>query len=319
MSATSSLSASAASGAHAPSSLGAHAPRFAMDEGFAERRKRQHRAERLFIVVAIGAISIALGVLVLLLGTVLIDGLDRLNYQFLTSFPSRFAERAGLYSALVGSVYMMLLTGVIAVPLGVCAAIYLEEYAPQNRLTRLIELNLINLAGVPSIIFGILGLQLFVRMLGFDRSLIAGACTMSLLILPIIVIASREAIRMVPKALRDASLALGATKLQTITHHVLPIAFPNILTGCILAFSRALGETAPLITMGALTYVAFLPDGLLSPFTVIPIQTFNWISRPQAEFHANAAAAIIVLLVVLLVLNSAAIFLRNRLQRQAVD
>jgi phosphate transport system permease protein len=199
------------------------------------------------------------------------------------------------------------------------AAVYLEEYAPQNRVTRIIELNLVNLAGVPSILFGILGLQVFVRTLDMGRSLLAGALTMSLLILPVIVIASREALRNVPRNLRDASLALGATKLQTIRSHVLPVAFPNILTGCILAFSRALGETALLITMGALTYVAFIPDGLFSPFTVLPIQTFNWISRPQTAFHANAAGGIVVLLVVLLIFNGAAIFLRNRIQQKQTD
>lgn len=288
-------------------------------EAFQLRRDRQRKVERLFVAVALSCVSLVLGVLLLLLGKVLFDGAMRIDSGFLTSFPSRFAEKAGVYSALMGSVYLMLLTGVIAVPLGVGAAVYLEEYAPQNRITRIIELNLVNLAGVPSIIFGILGLQLFVRILNLDRSLLAGALTMSLLILPIIVIASREAIRMVPKSLRDASLALGATKLQTVRCHVLPVAFPNILTGCILAFSRALGETAPLITMGALTYVAFAPDSLFSPFTALPIQTFNWISRPQAPFHTNAAAAIVILLVVLLLLNGAAIFLRNRLQRKLAD
>ncbi len=286
---------------------------------FQERRAKQRRFERIFVGVALACLCFALGVLLLLIGKVLFDGIARIDGDFLTSFPSRFAEKAGIYAALVGSVYLMLLTGAIAVPLGVGAAVYLEEYAPRNRLTRIIELNLVNLAGVPSIIFGILGLQLFVRVLGLDRSLLAGALTMSLLILPIIVITSREAIRMVPKSLRDASLALGATKLQTIAHHVVPVAFPNILTGCILAFSRALGETAPLITMGALTYVAFVPDGFLSPFTVLPIQTFNWISRPQASFHTNAAAAIIILLAVLLLLNSIAIYLRSRLQRPLSD
>jgi phosphate transport system permease protein len=285
----------------------------------ASRRERLKRQERAFELFALACLSAALVVLALLIFKVLFDGVERVNYGFLSSFPSRFAEKAGLYSALVGSFYLMALTGVIAVPLGVGAAVYLEEYAPQNRVTRLIELNLVNLAGVPSIIFGILGLQVFVRSMDMGRSLLAGALTMSLLILPVIVIAAREALRNVPRSLRDASLALGATKLQTIRSQVLPVAFPNILTGCILAFSRALGETAPLITMGALTYVAFIPDGLFSPFTVLPIQTFNWISRPQTAFHANAAGAIVVLLVVLLIFNGVAILLRNRIQQKQPD
>ena len=283
------------------------------------RRRRLRLLERCFELFALVCLTMALAVLGLLVVKVCFDGAQRVSPQFLLSFPSRFAEKAGLYSALIGSLYLMILTGIIAVPLGVGAALYLEEYAPNNRLTRLIELNLVNLAGVPSIIFGILGLQVFVRTMGLGRSLLAGALTMSLLILPVIVISSREALRNVPRALRDASLALGATKLQTIWHHVLPVAFPNILTGCILAFSRALGETAPLITMGALTYVAFIPDSLFSPFTVLPIQTFNWISRPQASFHANAAGAIVVLLAVLLVFNGAAVLLRNRIQRKQTD
>jgi phosphate transport system permease protein len=283
------------------------------------RRERLRKSERAFEILALACLSVALMALAILIAKILFDGGGRVSFQFLSSFPSRFPEKAGLYAALVGSFYLMALTGCIAVPLGVGAAVYLEEYAPQNRMTRLIELNLVNLAGVPSIIFGILGLQVFVRTLDMGRSLLAGALTMSLLILPVIVIASREALRNVPRNLRDASLALGATKLQTIRSHVLPIAFPNILTGCILAFSRALGETAPLITMGALTYVAFIPDGLFSPFTVLPIQTFNWISRPQTAFHANAAGGIVVLLVVLLIFNGAAIFLRNRIQQKQTD
>jgi phosphate transport system permease protein len=207
-----------------------------------------------------------------------------------------------------------MVTAAIAVPLGIGAAVYLEEYAGRNRFTRLIELTIVNLAGVPSIIFGLLGLQLFVRWADLGRSLLAGALTMSLLVLPVIVMATREALRAVPAQLRDASLALGATKWQTIRIQILPVAFPGILTGCILALSRAIGETAPVVTIGALAYVAFLPDGLASPFTVIPIQAFNWISRPQTAFHENAAAAIVVLLMILVSLNSIAIWLRYKLQ-----
>jgi len=244
------------------------------------------------------------------------DGLPRLSWQFLTSFPSRFAEKAGIYSALVGSAYLMVLIGIFSIPLGIGAAIYLEEYAPNNRFTRFIELNIANLAGVPSVIYGILGLELFVRIANFERSLLSGALTMSLLILPVIIIASREAVKSIPGSIREAALALGATKSQIVFTQIIPIAFPGILTGCILAFSRAIGEAAPLITLGALTYIPFLPDGVFSPFTVLPIQAFNWVSRPQDSFHQNAAAAILVLLIVLLLLNSAAIWLRYKFQRR---
>lgn len=272
--------------------------------------------DALFQMAALLAVSLGVLVLVVLVIDILIDALPRLNLKFLTSFPSRRPEEAGIKSALAGTFYLMVLTGVITAPLGVAAAIYLEEYAPINRLTRLIELNIANLAGVPSIVYGLLGLELFVRWMRLDRSVLAGALTMSLLILPVIIIASREALRAVPASIRDGALALGATKWQAIWRHVLPLALPGILTGQILAFSRAIGETAPLITIGALTFIAFLPTGPLSPFTVLPIQAFNWISRPQTEFHQNAAAAIVVLLVLLLILNAGAIWLRSRLQRR---
>jgi phosphate transport system permease protein len=282
------------------------------DTRFARRR----RAELAFQGIALVAVTLALLVLATLLVDVLIDALPRLNKQFVTSFPSRRPTQAGALSAIVGSFYLMILTAVLAIPLGIGAAVYLEEYAPVNRLTRFIELNIANLAGVPSIIYGLLGLQLFVRWMRFDRSLLAGAATMALLILPVIVIAAREALKTVPMSIREASLALGATKWQTIRRQVLPLALPGILTGIILALSRAIGETAPLITIGALTYVAFLPDSLKSPFTVLPIQAFNWISRPQTEFHTNAAAAIVVMLTMLILMNAVAIWLRNRFQRR---
>lgn len=274
------------------------------------------RAEKGFQLIALLAVSATLLVLAVLLVDVFLDGRQRLTWDFLSNFPSRHAEKAGALSAIVGSLCMMGLTGVIALPLGVGAAVYLEEYAPQNRLTRFIELNIINLAGVPSIIYGLLGLQVFVRYAKLERSLIAGALTMSLLILPVLVISTREAIRRVPMSIREAALALGATRWQTVQGHVLPISLPGILTGVILAFSRAIGETAPLITIGALTYVAFLPDGLRSAFTVLPIQIFNWVSRPQEAFHANAAAGIVLLLVMLLTMNAAAIYLRIRFQKR---
>lgn len=272
--------------------------------------------ERAFRAAAMASLAVALGGLAVLLLDALVDGAGRLSYQFLTSYPSRKPEQAGVLSPLVGSVYLILLTAVFALPIGVGAAIYLEEYARRHWFSRLIEVNITNLAGVPSIIYGLLGLELFVRAMKLERSLMAGALTMALLVLPIIIISAREAMRTVPPSIREASYALGASRWQTIYHQVLPLAFPGILTGSILAFSRAIGEAAPLITIGALTYIAFLPDGLLSPFTVLPIQIFNWVSRPQRGFHINAAAAIIVLLVVLFLLNALAVYLRQRHQKR---
>ena len=272
--------------------------------------------EHIFVSLCLGAIALPLIVLLVLIGDVVMDGAQRIGWDFLTSYPSRKPELAGILPALVGSVYVIGLTGIIALPLGVGAAIYLEEYGTDSWLAQVIEVNIANLAGVPSIIYGLLGLELFVRASGMGRSVIAGACTMALLILPIIIIASREALRTVPFSLREGSLALGASRWQTIWQVVLPMAFPGILTGSILAMSRAIGETAPLIMMGALTYIAFLPTGLDSPFTVLPIQIFNWVSRPQHGFIADAAAGIMVLLVTLLLLNALAIYLRNRLQRR---
>jgi phosphate transport system permease protein len=272
--------------------------------------------ELIFQGLALLSISLAIVVLLVLLFDVLRDALPRLRPEFLTNFPSRHASEAGVKSALVGSLWLMSLTALISGPLGVGAAIYLEEYAPVNRLTRLIELNIANLAGVPSVVYGLLGLEIFVRVLRLERSVLAGACTMSLLILPVIILSSREALRAVPMSIRHGARALGATQWQAVYRHVLPLAMPGIMTGLILAFSRAVGETAPLITIGALTFIAFLPENPLSPFTVLPIQAFNWISRPQEAFHQNAAAAIVVLLGLLLLLNSAAIFLRMRFQKR---
>jgi len=272
--------------------------------------------ERIFKVAAVVALLFALGTLAALLLDVLVDGARRLNWQFLTSFPSRKPEQAGIFSALVGTVSLMILTALFALPVGVGAAIYLEEYAKQGWFSRLVEINIANLAGVPSIIYGLLGLELFVRAMGLGRSLLAGALTMAILVLPIIIISSREAIRTVPPSIREASYALGASRWQTIWHQVLPLAFPGILTGSILAFSRAIGEAAPLITIGTLTYIAFLPDSLLAPFTVLPIQIFNWVSRPQKGFFAAAASGILVLLVVLLLMNALAVYLRQRYQKK---
>lgn len=267
----------------------------------------------------LAALLFGLTALAVLLIDVFGDGWPRLSWGFLTSYPSRRAEAAGIYPALVGSIYLISLTALIAVPIGVAAAVYLEEYGRRSPIERLIEINIANLAGVPSIIYGLLGLSLFVRTLGFGRSLLAGAATLALLVLPVVILTSREALGAVPKSLREGSYALAATKWQTIWNQVLPVALPNILTGLILALSRAIGETAPLIAIGALTYVPFLPDSIWSPFTVLPIQTFNWISRPQADFAENAAAAIVVLLVVLFAMNGLAVWLRDHFQRRSAS
>jgi phosphate transport system permease protein len=282
------------------------------------RRQLDARKRRggVFIGLGILSIVIALGVLAVLVIDVLVRGLPWLDVGFITNFDSRFADRAGLWAGLVGSIWMIGLTILFALPIGVMAAIYLEEYAGVNPVTTFIRINITNLAGIPSIIYGLLGLQIFVRYFGLGRSVLAGALTMALLVLPIVIVASQEAIRAVPPSLRQASFALGATKWQTVWHHVLPAAFPGILTGNILAASRAIGETAPLIAIGALTYLRYVPDDPLDLFTVLPIQIFNWISKPQDEFHDLAAAGIIVLLVVLLGLNGIAIFLRQRLRRR---
>lgn len=279
-------------------------------------RKSEKTAERLFAAVCMAAIVLPLLVLAVLIADVTLDGLTRLSAQFLSGYPSRDSEKAGILPALTGSLFVVLTTATIALPLGVGAAIYLEEYGRRNRLANFIEVNIANLAGVPSIIYGLLGLELFVRVLGMGRSVIAGACTLALLVLPVVILSTREALATVPNALREGAMALGATKWQATRRVVLPMAMPGILTGTILSIARALGETAPLITIGALTYVPFLPDGLSSPFTVLPIQIFNWVSRPQKGFVLNAAAGIIVLMTILLSLNAAAIFLRNRYQKR---
>ncbi len=239
-----------------------------------------------------------------------------LDLQFLSSFPSRFVEKAGIKSALWGSCWLMGLTALFSIPVGVGAAVYLEEFAQPSKLNTFVEINIANLAGVPSIVYGMLGLAIFVRGLGFGRSVLAGAATMSLLILPFIIVASREALRTVPLSIRHAAYALGATPWQTVRGHVLPAALPGILTSIILGLSRAIGETAPLIMIGALTYVAFVPEGPLDAFTALPIQIFNWASRPQAAFHELAAAGIIVLLAALLSMNAVAVFIRYRFARK---
>ena len=273
-----------------------------------------------FVALCMAGTMVGIVFLAVLLVDVWRDGVGFLRWEFLQNFPSRFPERAGFQSALWGSLWLIGTTAILAFPIGVGAAIYLEEYAPRNLVTRAIQINISNLAGVPSIVFGLLGLQIFVRGTigigpglggGFGRSIIAGGATMALLILPIVIVAAQEAIKAVPPSLREASYGVGATRWQTVWHHVLPQAFPGILTGTILALSRAIGETAPLIMIGALTFVAFRPESPLDPFTVMPIQIYNWVSRPQADFHDLAATGIIVLLVVLLSMNALAVFLRQ--------
>jgi phosphate transport system permease protein len=276
----------------------------------------RHIANVAFQGLALVVLCIALGALAVLIVDVWRDGASRLSWDFLTSFPSRRAEDAGIWHALSGSIVVILMTGVLAVPIGTAAAIYLEEYGTRSLTARIIEINITNLAAVPSIIYGLLGLGLFVRTMGMGRSVLAGASTLALLVLPVVILSTREALRAVPPSIREGSYALGATKWQTIWHQVLPVALPGILTGMILALSRAIGETAPLITIGALTFVAFAPDGIWSPFTVLPIQIFNWVSRPQLEFRTNAAAAILVLLALLLTMNAAAIWLRDHYQKK---
>jgi phosphate transport system permease protein len=278
--------------------------------------QRRHRRARLFRRLCAGVTWASVALLGVLLFQVAATGAQWLDWQFLSSFPSRFPERAGIKSALVGTLYLTLLVALISIPVGVSTALYLEEFARKGRLARIIDINIANLAGVPSIVYGILGLAIFVRFMALERSLISGALTMSLLILPTIIIASREAIMAVPQSIRLAACSLGATRWQTTWHHVLPSAFPGIMTGVILSLSRAIGETAPLIMIGALTFVAFLPQGPLDAFTALPIQIYNWVSRPQPEFHELAAAGIIVLLAVLLLLNATAIWIRNRTERR---
>jgi len=266
----------------------------------------------------VGVVCTFLGIIVLLifLGDIIMKGIGRLSWDFLTSLPSRRAEKAGILTAWTGTAWILGLTATIAIPLGISAGIYLQEYGARNRFAHIIELNIANLAGVPSIIYGLLGLQIFVRLLNFGGSLLAGAFTLALLILPIIIVATREALKAVPDSLREASYGMGATKWQTTWYQILPAASGGILTGIILALSRAVGETAPLIVIGALAYVPFVADHPMDEFTVLPIQIFNWVSRPQEAFLVNAAAAIIILLAITFVMNGAAVYLRNRWQKK---
>jgi len=301
-----------------------------METADLERSVKRNR-RRDYIFSLLGLLSTFVGMLTLaaLLIDLMLDGASRLTPHFFISFPSRFPSQAGILSAWVGTTLVMIVTALTAVPMGVGAGIYLEEYAPKNWLTVLIEINIANLAGVPSIVYGLMALGLFVYQFRFGQSILSAGLTLALLILPIVIVATREAIRAVPASMREAAYALGATKWQTTRDHVLPYSLGGILTGVIIAFSRAIGETAPLITIGALTFIAFLPDApfkadfpfisfqwLASPFSVMPIQMFNWISRPQHEFHLNAAATGLVLMAMTLAMNGVAIYFRYRFRKR---
>lgn len=272
--------------------------------------------DKIFQIFGICCTFFGLVVLAIFLVDILIEGMGRINWDFLSSLPSRSALRAGILTAWTGTLWILLLTALIAIPLGVAAGVYLEEYGRKSKMASFLEINISNLAGVPSIIYGLLGLEIFVRQMQLGASLLAGALTLSLLILPIIIVTTREAIKAVPRSIRDASFALGASKWQTVWYQVLPASAGGILTGIILALSRAVGEAAPLIVIGALAYVPFVAKGPLDEFTVLPIQIFNWVSRPQAAFLTNAAAAIIVLLFVTFLLNGIAVYLRYRQQKK---
>ncbi|HEY5884507.1 MAG TPA: phosphate ABC transporter permease PstA [Pyrinomonadaceae bacterium] len=290
------------------------------------KRKRQD-----FIFNIIGILCTLVGILTLgaLLFDLIVDGVGRLNWTFLSSFPSRFAERAGILSSWVGTLLIMIVTAFAAVPLGVSAGVYLEEYARKNWLTNLIEINIANLAGVPSIIYGLMALGLLVYQFRLGQSILTGGLTLAFLILPIVIVATREALRTIPQGIREAAYALGSTKWQVVRYHLVPYSMGGTMTGIIIALSRAIGETAPLITIGALTFIAFLPpppisaqppfvsaDWIWSPFAVLPIQMFNWVSRPDQAFVTNAAAAGIVLIVVTLLLNAIAIMIRYRVRKR---
>lgn len=298
------------------------------NELLASIRGRKLR-DRLFALAGLMSLLFALITLLTLVIDLSMTGGSRLSYEFFTNFPSRFADRAGILSAWVGSLCVMMTTAFCAIPVGIAAGIYLEEYAPKNWITQLIELNILNLAGIPSITFGLMALGIFVYKLGLGHSILTAGLTLGLLVLPIVIVTTREAIRSIPNSIREASYAVGASKWQTIRYHLLPYSSGGILTGVIISLSRAIGETAPVITIGALTFVAFLPTSpvkpdfpfvsfqwLMDPFTVLPIQMFNWLSRPQEEFHVNAAATGIVLLLMTLLLNGVAIYIRYRFRKK---
>jgi phosphate transport system permease protein len=304
----------------------------APDKGVQVMRAMIARRKRWDVIFAtVGLFSMLGGVVTLaaLIGSMAMEGVPRLSWDFFTSFPSRHAEKAGILSAWVGTTLVMLVTALTAVPLGIAAGVYLEEYAAKNWITDLIEINVTNLAGVPSIIYGLFALGLFVYQLDLGQSIVAAGLTLAILILPVVIVATRESIRAIPGTIREGAFALGATKWQTVSQHVVPYSMAGILTGVIIGLSRAIGETAPIITIGALTYIAFLPDSpiksefpyvsfewLSSAFTVMPIQMFNWVSRPQEAFHVNAAAAGLVLIVMTLLMNALAIYIRYHFRKR---
>ncbi|WP_204139095.1 phosphate ABC transporter permease PstA [Halomicronema sp. CCY15110] len=284
--------------------------------------QKRYKIDRAFQIISWMATLSGIVVLAVLVTGILIQGIPNLSFDFLVSPPSRKPEQAGIWPAFLGSIILLIITAAVSIPIGVGTGIFLQEFAKDNKIAQVIEINISNLAAVPSIIYGLLGLFAFGRLFGFitgGRSILSGGLTLALLILPVIIVATREALKSVPDSIRMAGMALGATRWQTVRTHVLPLAIPGIMTGTILALSRAIGETAPIIVVGAAAFVPFAPtltiEGLQEPaFTALPIQIFNWVSRPQEEFHAIAASAIIVLMIVLLVMNATAIFVRNRFQ-----
>ena len=290
--------------------------------------RKAKRWDTLFSVLGVLSLMVGILTLVVLFAGMILDGVPRLNAEFFTNFPSRRAGDAGILSAWVGSILVMFVTAVFAVPVGIAGAIYLEEYAKKSWFTDIIEINITNLAGVPSIVYGLLALGLFVYTFGLGQSILSAGLTLALLILPIVIVTTREALRSIPQHIREGAYACGASRWQVVSHHLVPYGLPGILTGVIIGMARAIGETAPIITIGALTFIAFLPpspivpefpflsfEWITSPFTVMPIQIFNWTSRPDPGFHANAAAAGFILVLMTLIMNGLAIWLRYRIRR----
>lgn len=283
-----------------------------MKNGFNARKRK----EKIFKFTCFALTFFSVLVLIVLLYHIGLTGNKYLSLKFLTGWPSRFPHKAGIKAGIYGTLWLISLTAAISIPIGVCSALFLEEYKIPGKLGKIVEINVANLAGVPSIVYGLLGLTVFVRFFGLDRSLLSGALTLSLLILPVIIVSSREAIKSVPDAIRFGAYALGASRYQVVFWHVLPIALPGILTGVILALSRAIGETAPLIIVGALTYISYTPESVMDEFTVLPLQIYNWASRPQEEFHFLAAGGIVVLLVVMMSMNFIAVMIRQRASKK---
>ena len=288
-------------------------------ENYNQNLNSRYTKGKLYFTVFFTALMIAIVGLAILLFQIISQGTEMLSWTFVSSYPSRFPEKAGILSALVGSIWLMGLTGIFAVPLGIGTAVYLEEYAPKNKFTQFLEINISNLAGVPSIVYGLLGLAVFVGAMNMGRTLIAGALTMALLVMPIVILASREAIKQVPNSHREAAYALGATRWEVVRSVVLPSAIPGIMTGAILSMSRAVGEAAPVLAVSALVYLTFVPTDPFDRFTVMPIQIYNWVSRPQDGFRELAASGIILLLVLLLSMNSIAIYIRSKYQNKSEE